>query len=192
MNSDLPSLVARRLCHDFAGPVGAIGAALDMLAEVVGEQDAELVTLVADSAGGLSAALRLYRFALAPSAEPVGGGTARAVVVEWLKTRDAPALDWPDGGAWPAGIAELTAGLVMCAAETAPRGGTLTVAAGSVRLTAATITLPDGFAAVLAGTAPATTTRLAIAGCLAAQAAALGGGIAVEAAQGELALRYHG
>ena len=127
---------------------------------------------------GFGALLRLYRFALAPAAHPVAGGTARALVVEWLKLRDGVILDWTDDGEWPAGIAELTAGLALCAAETGR--GTLSVTAGNVALSGTT-TLAEGVAAVLGG-APATTTRHAIAALLAAQAAALGLRIGVETA----------
>ncbi len=192
MSGILASLIARRLCHDFAGPVGAIGAALDMLADVVRKEDAELVDLVADSAQGLSAALRLYRFVLNPASQPVGSGLARGFVADWIKTREGMTLVWPDDLDWPPGIAELTAGLALCVAELASRGGTLQVAAGVVRLAATTFNVPEDFAAVFAGTTIPVTTKLALPGCLAEQAAALGGRIAVDSAAGGLTVRYQG
>ncbi len=192
MTAALASLVARRLCHDFAGPVGAIAAALDMLADVVRKEDVELVSLVADSADGLSATLRLYRYALNPSDVAGSGGIAHGFVADWLKTRVGVDLEWAGEGDWRAGVAELTAGLAMCAAEAATRGGTLHVDAGVVRLVATTVGLPDGAAAVLAGGAMPSTTKLAVHGCLAAQAALLGGSIAVETAADGVTLRYQG
>ncbi len=169
----LAALLARKLCHDFAGPAGAIGTAVEMLAD---SGDPELVALTADSSAALTAALELYRYILTPATEPVGGGRARALVAGWLLARGGLALDWPDDGRdWPSGVAALTAGLAMVSAEAA-RSGTLTVAQGSA--TVAGAVLPPDVEAALGGAPPATT-RAALAAVLAEHAAALGGGLAV-------------
>lgn len=162
---NLAALLARRLCHDFAGPAGAIGTAVDMLGDGA---DPELLALAADSSVALTAALELYRYVLTPAAEPLASGRAKALVAAWLAARGEMTLDWADDEApWPPGFAALTAGLVMVAAEAAPRGTVLAVEVGNV--VAAGTTLPDEVVAALAG-GPATTTRAALAGVLAEQA----------------------
>lgn len=169
--------MARRLCHDFAGPAGAVGTSLEMLGD---GPDSELVGLATESNAALIAVLELYRYVLTPSAEPVGGGRARQLVAAWLAARGGPTLDWADDEMpWPAGIAALTAGLAMIAAEAAPRASVLIVRAGEIVTTGV---LPAGVAASLGG-APAATTRAALAAVLCEQAAA--GGIALTAEPGE-------
>ena len=181
----LVSLITRRLCHDFAGPVGAVTAALDMLAE---GNDPELLALVADSAASLSASLRLYRFALAPGAGPVASGTARALFCDWAKSRPDLIVDWRGDSEWPAGVAELTTGLAIVAAEAATRGGRLIVREGRVRLDAEIVRAESGLEDVLAGNALPRATDLAIAGALAAQAASLGVALRVTRDEDGLAL----
>lgn len=175
--TSLAALMARRLCHDFAGPAGAIGTAVEMLGDA---GDPELVALTTDSSAALSAALELYRFVLTPSKEPVGGGRARSLVGGWLATRGDLQLEWEDdGGNWPPGFASLTAGLAMVVAEVAPRHGTVRVENGVV--SAAGTTLPPEVAAALIGE-PAANTRAALAAVLADQAASTGVRITVETA----------
>lgn len=165
----LAALLARRLCHDLAGPAGAIGTAVDMLAEA---PDPELLELAADSSMALTAALELYRYVLTPATEPLAGGRAKALAAAWLAARGEVTVEWPDDEApWPPGFAALTAGLVMIAAEAAPRGTVLMVEVGNV--SAPGTTLPADVAAALAG-GPATTTRAALAGVLAHQAGEVG------------------
>lgn len=178
MTAPLAALLARRLCHDFAGPAGAIGTAVDMLGDA---GDPELIALTADSAQALTAALELYRYILTPSSEPVGGGRARQLLAAWLAARGGPGMAWPeDGEPWPPGFAALTAGLAMVAAEAAPRTATLRIEDGVVSV--GKTLLPADVAAALGG-GPADTTRAALAGVLAAQAAA--GGIALAVEPGE-------
>ena len=160
--SDLASLIVRRLTHDFAGPVGAMTTVLDMGAG----DDPELLALVAESAAGIAAALRLYRFIATPEAGMVASGTVRALVADWLAMRDGPALDWSADGEWPGAVARLTAALAMVATDARP--STLTVTMGRVVFTQP---LADDLANVLTGAA-ATTPRQALAGLAAAEAAA--------------------
>lgn len=163
----LAELLARRMCHDFAGPTGAISTVLDMADGGAG--DAELAALVGDAARALEATLTLTRFVVTGGA--AGGGAARGLVAAWLATRDAPVLVWTDVGHWSDEVAPLVAGLVMLAGEGARRG-TLTVGREGVQVDAA-VTFPAALAAVLAG-AQATTPQLALAELLALRAAVAG------------------
>ncbi|QXQ06103.1 hypothetical protein KX816_18255 [Sphingosinicellaceae bacterium] len=161
----LAALLARRLCHDFAGPAGAIGTAVDMLGDA---PDPELLELAADSSAALTAALELYRYVLTPSAEPLAAARAKALVSAWLASRGEVTLDWSDEDApWPPGFAALTAGLAMVAAEAAPRGTVLVIEVGNVVATGTT--LPGEVVAALGGEL-VTTTRASLAGVLAEQA----------------------
>ena len=167
MSGDLAALLARRLCHDFAGPTGAIGTALEMLGD---GPDRELVLLGADSARALAAALELYRYVLTPSAADDGAGRARVLVEAWAGARGGPVIDWRDYGAdWCPGMAQLVAGLAMLVAEATPHQQTVTIADGSA--SAAGAMLGTDMLLALAGE-PATTTRASLPAVLAAQATA--------------------
>jgi hypothetical protein len=179
----LAMLLVRRLAHDFAGPVGAIGTAVEMLDDGA---DAELVALVADSARELGALLRLLRFIMAPGA--ASGDEGRDLLTAWLLARDAPAVAWPDSDDWPAGTAALTTGLAMLASEAA-RGGVLSVGPREITLAATAINFADDVAATLEGRMPAETTAQAVAGVLAGQAATLGRRLNIERGDGVLTIR---
>jgi histidine phosphotransferase ChpT len=123
--SELASLVARRLCHDFAGPIGAIATAVELLAV---EDNAEIRGLIGDSARGLAAALRLYRVILAPGDTPVTSHEAETLLRGWVDTREGLSLDWqmPPGLIDAPHVATLL-GLSLIACEALSRGGTLVV-----------------------------------------------------------------
>ena len=176
-------LLARRLCHDLAGPVGAVGTAVEMLGD---GGDPELVALAADGVAALSALLRLLRFAVSDDG---ASGEARSLVTAWLATRDAPTLIWADTGDWPPGVAPLTAGLALIGGE-ALRKGSMHVARGSLRLETPAIGVDDALAAVLEGHVSASTTVHAVAAILAARAAALGGSLHVEREAGAVTLSF--
>lgn len=167
----LAALLIRRLTHDFAGPVGAMTTVLEMDAS----GDPELIGLVADSAAGLAATLKLYRFVATPDVDMVSSASVQALLAEWLATRGGPALEWPDAGDWPGPVARLTAALAMVATDV--RAPKLAVTMGRVALGAP---LADDLARVLGG-ATATTPRQALAGLAAVEAAAAGLTIGVAA-----------
>lgn len=123
--SELASLVARRLCHDFAGPIGAIATAVELLAV---EDNAEIRGLISESARGLAAALRLYRVILAPGDTPIAAHEAEVLLRGWVSTREGLALDWqvPAGLIDAPHVATLL-GLALIACEALSRGGTLVV-----------------------------------------------------------------
>ncbi len=154
----LAALVAMRLTHDLAGPIGAISTGIELL----DDGDRELRGLIADGAASAVASLRLHRFVLAPpeEAEP-----ARGLLAAWLKTRDATTLDWT---ATPrdSGHAAMLLGLAMCAAEAAPAGGRIAVDNGGVTLSGAKVRLDPGVAAALGG-GEVTASRAALAGVIA-------------------------
>ena len=176
MSATLAALLARRLCHDFAGATGAIATALEMLDE---NPDPELIALGIDSAKALTSALELYRYVLTPSAADAGTGQARALIEAWLAARGGPGLEWTaDDAAWGPGHAQLVAGLAMVVAEATPHHAAINVAGSAVAAPGAALG-PDIIAALHGD--PATTTRAALAAAVAAQAAAAGLAIGITA-----------
>lgn len=179
--SELATLVARRLCHDLAGPTGAIATVVEMMGD--GAADPELRSLLADSSATLLATLRLHRFVL-------GGGESgdyRACFTQWAATREGIELHWQgEPQLAPAGAA-LLLGLAMIAAEAAPGAATLTVGETKVTVTAARLSLDPQIAAALGGVA-ATTSKSALAAMLYQTAAGQGRTIVVDAGPARLEL----
>lgn len=173
----LASLVAMRLTHDLAGPIGAMATAVELL----DGGDPEITALIADGAAAAVASLRLHRFILAP---PGDAAPARQLLTAWVATREKVTLDWradPDD----AKKAAILLGLAMTAVEAARRGGTLTVDRGVSFAPAPA--LDASIAGALAGE-PVTVARAALAGLLYAAAAARGGVISVMAGSDALQL----
>jgi len=165
--SELATLVARRLCHDLAGPAGAIATVVELMGE--GATDPELQSLLADSSAALLATLRLHRFVL-------GGGDAsdyRACLRAWVATREGVELHWTGDQQHAPAAAALLLGLAMIAAEAAPGAATLTVADTGVTVDAARLSFDPQIAAALAG-APATTPKGSLAALLSHAAAGQG------------------
>lgn len=177
--TDLAALVAMRLTHDLAGPLGAVATGIDML----DGGDPELCALVADGAAAAVASLRLHRFVLAPGDDAV---SARGVLAAWVATREGVTLDWrgePDAAA-------IVLGLAMTAAEAARGGGTLTVDCDAVTFAPAPV-LDTAVAAALSG-GDVTVARAALAGILHATALRHGGSLSVATSGGVLRLAYQG
>ncbi len=177
--TDLAALVAMRLTHDLAGPLGAVATGIDLL----DGGDPEVKALIADGAATAVASLRLHRFVLAPSDD---AGPAHGLLAAWVALRDEVVLDWRA----PPTAAGLVLGLAMCAVEAARRGGTVVVDGDTVTFAPAP-TLDPAVAAALAG-GPVTAARGALAGLLYAEAARRGGSITVEPGEAGLRLAYQG
>lgn len=178
--TDLTALVARRLCHDLAGPVGAIVTAVEMLDMADGP---EVRSLLADSTAALMASLRLHRFVLS------GGdaGDHRTLFAAWAATRHSLDVVWGELGELSTPHAALLLGMAMTAAEAAPGAATLTIDAGAVEITAKRLILDAEVAATLAGAEPEVP-RAALAALLVQSAARLGLRLLVEAGATHLRL----
>nr|WP_295662462.1 histidine phosphotransferase family protein [Polymorphobacter sp.] len=161
----LAALVAMRLTHDLAGPIGAISTGIDLL----DDGDPELRGLIADGAASAVASLRLHRFVLAP---PEEASPARGLLAAWLKTREATTLDWT-ADPRDAAHAAILLGLAMCAAEAAPGGGRIAIDDDGVTLSGAKVRLDPGVAAALAG-GEVTVSRAALAGVIVSVAGPIG------------------
>jgi len=133
---DLATLLCTRLCHDLAGPVGAVSAGAELLAD---ETDPSFITetahLLRHSADAASARLKFLRAAFGVSGRISGAGTAKAMALAYVDavggdslplawSEDAPALgEVPDA-------AQLLLNMILVAVEAAHGSGRLTVEVG--------------------------------------------------------------
>ncbi|HIJ63795.1 MAG TPA: hypothetical protein HPQ04_13970 [Rhodospirillaceae bacterium] len=131
---DLAELLCARLCHDLAGPVGAVATGAELLAEDSGDA-ADALELLGSSAAAASQRLRFFRLALGPAAKPVAARELCDLATGFLSgsatSGGALAVDWRDGGVepWPGGPAKLLLNLLLVARDCLPRGGRLRVSA---------------------------------------------------------------
>lgn len=120
----LAGVLAARLCHDLAGPLGTVTGALD-LAEGA---DAEVLALAREAALDLTQRLRLCRAAWAEGAGPTNL-MELASLVQGLAHRgvrvDLAGL--PSGARLRPGLGRLLLNVLLLGAEGMPRGGTLAV-----------------------------------------------------------------
>lgn len=182
--TSLAGLVAIRLSHELAGPIGAVSAGVEML----GGEDAEIRDLIADSVATLVATLKLHRFVLAPPTTDDATRTGHSLLAAWVATREALTLDWQvTPGKFGTPRMAVLLGLAMCAAEAAPRGGTLLVADETVIVASSPIVLDGDVAAAIRGT-PVTKSRAALAGIIRAAAEELGIDLGVRQDAGGLSL----
>lgn len=161
---------AARICHDLVGPVGAIANGTELLADPAMRDDPEVVALIAGSS--LSASRRLQYFRTA-----FGSGNALASGQALAGARALAVAYFTDGKqrlAWPSptreleahadrGTARLLLALLLVAAETLPRGGTLVVDAAAAAAGGLSISivaegpqarLPDSLREMLDGPGP--------------------------------------
>src|SRR4051812_38128996 len=69
----LTQLLCTRLCHDLAGPVGAVAAGVELAAGDSGQVDEETLALIGSSSAAASHKLKFLRAALGI---PAGGASA--------------------------------------------------------------------------------------------------------------------
>lgn len=129
---DLVGLIASRICHDFAGPIGALSNGIELLAD---EQDAdvrrEFTTILSSTAANLAVRIRLYRSMVGSGADRdiVQSSEARGVLAGVLDAECKIALDWAIGDdVFTKAEERLLLSLAILGAEAMPRGGTLRVA----------------------------------------------------------------
>jgi histidine phosphotransferase ChpT len=201
---ELSTLLATRLCHDLAGPVGAISAGAELLTD---EPDpaflAEAAHLLRHSAEAAAARLKFLRAAFGVSGTLGGIGTARSLAAAYVDAvagdrltlswaEDAPALaEIPDA-------VQLLLNLVLVAIEAAHGAGALSVVVDQttdhvlldVAIQGRHARLPDTAPGLLAGRGDEVTPRTVPFYWVHRLASAVGG-LTIEdgAAEGRLGLR---
>ncbi len=163
----LTSLLCTRLCHDLVGPVGAMNNGMELLSDTTGGLETDVIDLLRRSAGEAARRLRFFRAAYGvPGRTGDDGGIAEArTVAQTFFEESKITLDWPGDTPPPAAAADarsiqLLLNMVLCAAETLPRGGKIAVrsSAGadgvtmSVAAAGPAIKVSDALRTALAGT----------------------------------------
>jgi histidine phosphotransferase ChpT len=152
-------LLVARLCHDFAGPIAAIGNGAELLDDEDPDFVRQAATLIGNSAGTAAKRLQLFRFVYGFSAGAMAGPPPHALASEYF-AGGAIVLDYPDvvrqlQPEWQ----RLACNLLLIAAEALPRGGKLVLSAESGHIAVAATGEGDGpsgeSADALALTAPA-------------------------------------
>ena len=115
---ELAGLVAARICHDLASPLGAMGNGIELL-EMMDLQGPE-VELLSDSLRGALARLRVLRLAFGPAGDaPVGRAQIRDLVTDMGLARQR--IDWQAGDVSRADLRMICLGL-MCLQHAFPKG----------------------------------------------------------------------
>lgn len=133
----LAELLCARICHDLAGPVGAVGTGAELLADedLGGGLAAEALSLLATSAVTAGGRLRFLRLALGRGGADIASAHLRDLVASFLASPVTGAEGWhPDwqdaeAGPWRCGAAKLLLNMVLLARDCLPRGGTVVVRA---------------------------------------------------------------
>jgi len=133
--SDLAALISAKLCHDLAGPVSALGAALSVLDdEGAADMREDALALVRTGARQAQAKLEFARLALG------AGGSAPSLMDMSMIQKLADAmfgeakadLVWKtEAGALQKPAARVLLNLVWLAIDAVPRGGTVSVEASA-------------------------------------------------------------
>ncbi|MBV8777706.1 MAG: hypothetical protein JO258_10970 [Alphaproteobacteria bacterium] len=120
-------LLMARLCHDFAGPIAAIGNGAELLDDDDPAFVRQAATLIGESAGSAAKRLQLFRFAFGFSAGAVAGPQPHTLATEYFAGGNV-AVDYTEAvrclaPEWQ----RLGCLLLLIASEALPRGGMLTL-----------------------------------------------------------------
>jgi histidine phosphotransferase ChpT len=124
------------LCHDLAGPVGAVGTGAELFAEEDrsgGGLAEDALALLVSSAAAASARLRVLRFALGRAGGPTSLARLREMMAEFLASPTsgggALSLRWDEAAdrQWEALPAKVLLNMVLLARDGLPRGGSIAV-----------------------------------------------------------------
>lgn len=166
---ELAQLLCTRLCHDLAGPVGAVAAGVELIGGDPAQADVETLGLIGSSSAAASAKLKFMRMALGAAG---GAGDFGLLLDGYIEATAGPggktAVVLPPAEALAAGVAHLGSrwaqvvlNLCLLAIESVPgcrklamqvdgRGG-LTVTLQASGAPERTIALRDDLIAAVAG-----------------------------------------
>jgi histidine phosphotransferase ChpT len=126
---ELAQLLCTRLCHDLAGPVGAVAAGVELIGGDPTQADAETLGLIGSSSAAASLKLKFMRAAL--GAAGAGNQDPKTLLNGYLESIAGPSgktiVTWPTPQAMAAGGAavgpswtQLLLNLCLLAVETQP------------------------------------------------------------------------
>jgi histidine phosphotransferase ChpT len=139
IDTGILELMSSKVCHDLISPIGAVNNGVEMLEDLGGGADEEVVGLIANSAQQASAKLQAYRMAY-------GAGGADDTIKPEDVFKSIQAIVGADGkikqewDAWgplgygddrPHGYCKLLICCLLLGMECLPKGGTLSVKPGA-------------------------------------------------------------
>lgn len=191
---DFAALIGSRICHDLISPLGAIGNGVELLAMTPAKGSPELA-LIADSVAHANARIRFFRLAFGAGSGAVSAAEVRSILADL--TRGARiTIDWQLADETPRARVKLAFLALLCLETALPRGGAITVRAegGGLRAEARGARLAaDGpvWAAIRGGAQEAEMSAALVQfALLPAEAAAQGGGVALDQAPDSLTLAF--
>ncbi len=94
---ELAQLLCTRLCHDLAGPIGAVAAGVELIGDDPSMADAETIGLIGDSSSAASRKLKFLRAALGLAQSTAGD--LKGLVEDYVTTTAGPGarieVTWP-------------------------------------------------------------------------------------------------
>lgn len=127
----LSELLCTRLCHDLIGPAGAVINGVELLADLPGNVDDEVIELIRHSALETTRRLKFFRIAMGVGVEGQSMSVCRTIADDYFAAGKI-SLDWSDATLdtstpLPPGLIPIILNLVLCAAEALPRGGRVAI-----------------------------------------------------------------
>ncbi|MBB4286290.1 histidine phosphotransferase family protein [Roseospira goensis] len=137
----LAQSLCTRLCHDLAGPLGAVGSGAELLQDEGAEADPQIIGLLTDSAASAASRLRFLRALMGvPSGRGLDAEAARAMLADHLaasSSRAVPALTWdvtpPADPGQARALVQLLLNLCLLGLEALPRHERIAVTASADR-----------------------------------------------------------
>jgi len=140
----LTQALCTRLCHDLAGPVGAVSAGVELIGGDPTQVDAETLQLIANSSAAAAQKLKFLRVALGTPGSAAALTDLKPIAAGYLSSvagLSGPAqLIWPTAdldraaAALSTPIAPTLANLIIMAIEVVPRVRSVVVSAAGMRL----------------------------------------------------------
>lgn len=101
LDLELAQLLCTRLCHDLAGPIGAVAAGVELIGDDPAMADAETIGLIGDSSSAASRKLKFLRAALGLSQN--GNGDLKGLLDGYIAATSGPGgrieVTWPASAA---------------------------------------------------------------------------------------------
>lgn len=95
---EVAQLLCTRLCHDLAGPIGAVAAGVELIGDDPAMADAETISLIGDSSGAASRKIKFLRAAFG-MAQPGSTGDLQGLVGGYVAATSGPSgridIAWP-------------------------------------------------------------------------------------------------
>lgn len=128
----LTQALCTRLCHDLAGPIGAVAAGVELIGDDPSQVDGETLQLISSSSSAASQKLKFLRLALGAPGGASTLGDFKSTLSGYLSAVAGPGgaarVTWPGDADYSglasqfgAGVTQVLANLILMAIEAVPR-----------------------------------------------------------------------